>query len=275
MTKLMSLSGVHEALKSASGIEQQPYIHVQPDADNDDSRFYISRPVWRVNAMAHAMAQTARYRGNADEFYSVAEHCVLVAALMRDITGGDPFEGLMHDATESILPDVSAPFKQLLPDLRAIEHRLDADLRARFGLPAEKTPECTKADWLALFIEAAQIVPERGVDFVDPYGFREQALDLRMKGWRVQCLPWREAKSLWLSVYSELSRTPQIGDRYDPIPETRAIPARGVGFEENSRCSVPPEIVTFKVGRADDYDGSRDFIIRGYEGIGGKRYSNR
>jgi hypothetical protein len=211
---IVSLSGVHETLKGNSSIPQDPYIHVQPDPDSDDSRFYINRPVWRVNAMAHAMAQTARYRGNADEFYSVAEHCCLVASLMRYVTGGDPFEGLMHDATESILPDVSAPFKQLLPDLRAIEHRLDADLRQTFGLAAHKSQECIKADWLALFIEASQIVPERGADFVDPYGFRGEALDLREQGWRIQCLPWREAKHLWLGCYKGLKEgwePPQYG----------------------------------------------------------------
>lgn len=200
-TAIKSLAGVHEALKSSSSIPQDPYIHVQPNTPDDNSRFYIHRPKWRVNAMAHAMAQTARYRGNADEFYSVAEHSVLVASLMYWVTGGDPFEGLMHDATESILPDVSAPFKQLLPDLRKIEHRLDKHLREKFDLPPEKSPECTKADWLALFIEAAQIVPERGLDFVDPYNFRPEAMKLREEGWSVLCLPWREAKELWLEAY--------------------------------------------------------------------------
>lgn len=201
---IQSLAGVHETLKSSSSIPQDPYIHIQPDPGSDDSRFYISRPVWRPNAMAHAMAQTARYRGNADRFYSVAEHSCLVSALMADVTGGDPYEGLLHDASESILPDVSAPFKQLLPDLRQLEHRLDADLREKFGIPPHKTPECTKADWLALFIESAQILPERGADFVDPYGFREEALDLREKGWRIACLTWQEAKALWLEQFASL-----------------------------------------------------------------------
>lgn len=203
---IKSLSGVHETLKSSSAIPQDPYIHIQPDPGSDDSRFYIQRPVWRPNAMAHAMAQTARYRGNADQFYSVAEHSCLVAALMDDVTGGDPYEGLLHDASESILPDVSAPFKQLLPDLRGLEHRLDADLRKRFGLPAHKTEECTKADWLALFIESAQILPERGADFVDPYGFRKEALELRAKGWSIACLPWKMAKELWLNGFERLKR---------------------------------------------------------------------
>lgn len=202
---IKSLSQWHTDLRSSSETPQDPYIHVQPDAGEDDSRFYIRSPKWRLNAMAHSMAQTARYRGNADEFYSVAEHSVLVASLMREVTGGDPYEGILHDAAESILPDVSSPFKQLLPDLRREEKQLEADIRAKFGLPPVKTQECAAADWLALFIEAAQIVPERGEDFVDPYHFRPKALELReKKGWRIMCLNWRAAKKLWLDVHRQV-----------------------------------------------------------------------
>lgn len=213
MSEVKSLSQWHtdnrERMKSSSETPQDPYIHVQPDPWEEpaDSRFYIRQPVWRLNAMAHSMAQTARYRGNADEFYSVAEHSVLVASLMREVTGGDPHEGVLHDGAESILPDVSSPFKQLLPDLRREEKLLDASIRKHFGLPAEKTQACARADWLALFIEAAQILPERGADFVDPYNLRPQALYLRERqGWRIQCLPWREAKALWLGAYAQTRR---------------------------------------------------------------------
>jgi uncharacterized protein len=185
-------------LRSSSEHPQDPYIHTQ------SGRFYIERPVWIPEAMAHSMAQTARYRGNADEFYSVAEHSVLVAALMRDVVGGSPWEGILHDAAESVLPDVSSPFKQLLPDLRKIEKDLDKDIRQHFGLPLSKTKEATIADWLALFIEAAELIPERGADFVDPYELRQEALKLReQKGWRVARLGWKEAKKLWLDAYHE------------------------------------------------------------------------
>lgn len=192
------MAGVNAALKSSSQTPQDAYIHTQ------DGRFYIDRPIWISNSMAHSMAQTARYRGNSDEFYSVAEHSVLVAGLMRHIVGGDPFEGLLHDAAESILPDVSAPFKQLLPDLRKLEHDLDVSIRSTFGLPAEKTQEATKADWLALFIEAAQIIPERGADFVDPYDLRKEALALRESGIAIRCFTWQQAKVEWLKVFEDI-----------------------------------------------------------------------
>lgn len=134
----------------------------------------------------------------------MAEHNVLVAALMRDVVGGSPYEGLLHDGVESVLPDVSSPFKQLLPDLRKIEKQLDKDLRKTFGLPLEKTKEATVADWLALFIEAAEIIPERGADFVDPYQLRPEALKLREQGWRLLRLDWKKAKQYWLDAYQQL-----------------------------------------------------------------------
>lgn len=187
-------------MKSPSdGYETQRYIHTQ------GGRFYILNPQWDINWMAHSMAQTARYRGHADVQYSVAEHCLLVSMLMEMETGGDPFEGLMHDAAESVVPDVSSPFKGLFPDLRSHEKRLDKSIRAQWKLPAEKTEKCQIADWLALFIEASIILPERGLDFEDPYKLRDQAMDLREKGWGIQGVPWIVAKRLFLERYAELA----------------------------------------------------------------------
>ena len=187
-------------IKSPSeGYRDNRYIHTQ------GGRFYACNPVWRVDAIAHALGQTARYRGNADIFYSVAEHSVLVSLLMEYEVGGDPLEGLHHDDSESVLPDVSSPFKALFPDLRRFEkERIDPSIREHFGIPAVKTDECGTADWLALFIEAAQILPERGEDFEDPYGMRPKALKLRREGWMVRGYQWDHAKGLYLARHHSL-----------------------------------------------------------------------
>lgn len=187
-------------IKSPSeGYKDNAYIHTQA------GRFYAASPTWDVTAMAHALAQTARYRGNSNIFYSVAEHSVLVSLLMQEVVGGSPYEGLFHDATESVLPDVSSPFKQLLPDLKTLDKRFDASLRLAFNLPAGgKSKEAGIADWLALFIEAEQILPEHGADFEDPYKLRDEALKLRRQGWMVRGFEWQHAKGLFLSRYSEV-----------------------------------------------------------------------
>lgn len=188
-------------LSASDGYKGNPYIHTQ------GGRWHAFTPTWNVDWMAHSLAQTARYRGHTDEQYSVAEHSVLVSLLMQEVTGGDPREGLFHDATESVLPDVSSPLKQLFPDLVKFEKELDADLRKKFRLPPSKTNECKHADWLALFIESATILPERGADFEDPFNLRPQALKLKEReGWGIICLPWRKAKEAFLERNKELQR---------------------------------------------------------------------
>jgi len=197
----VSLSQYHINMRSSSETPQDPYIHTQ------EGRFYIRRPTWPVRAMAHSMGQTARYRGHAEAFYSVAEHSLLVAGLMRDYVGGSVYEGILHDGVEYVLPDVSSPFKQLLPDLRREEKILDKHMRAHFDLPPEKTEQATIADWLALFIEAAELIPERGADFLDPYNFRPVALKLReQQHIRLLRLDWKEARKAWLEAYEEAKR---------------------------------------------------------------------
>lgn len=187
------------ASETASSTEQ--YIHTQ------EGRWYIGEPVWRIDSIAHALGQTARFRGNADLFYSVAEHSVLVSLLMEELNLGDPMEGLLHDAVESVLPDVSSPFKQFFPDLRKVEKDMELHMRMSFGLPIAKTDGCAKADWLALFIEAGQILPEKGEDFHDPYNLRPEAMRLRRNGWMVRGFAWDHAKGMFLSRYERLMRT--------------------------------------------------------------------
>lgn len=187
-------------IKSASdGYVDNRYIHTQA------GRFYACAPTWNVDAIAHALGQKARFLGHGDKFYSVAEHAVLVSLLMEEVTGGDPFEGLHHDDSESVLPDVPSPFKGLFPDLRKFEKEvIDPSVRAFFNIAPKKTDEAATADWLALFIEAAQLLPERGVDFEDPYKFRPKALKLRREGWMVHGYDWDHAKGLYLARHNQL-----------------------------------------------------------------------
>jgi hypothetical protein len=173
-----------------------PYIHTRA------GRFYLDQPTFDAASIGHALGMLCRFNGNTKNFYSVAEHSILVSALMREVTGGDPFEGLMHDVSEAYLSDVPTPFKRLLPDWTRFEAQVEGPMREWAALPVSKTPECEHADKLALFIEAYHLVPERGADFLDPLGVRGQAVALIETGkWELRCWDPEQAGQEWITQY--------------------------------------------------------------------------
>jgi len=137
--------------------------------------FYIDSSPFDINDIASALSKLCRFNGHCSQFYSVGSHSFLVCDIMVNLKMGDGFEGLMHDATESILADIPAPIKSLLPEYKTIERRLDSRLREQFGLPKEITNDCKKADYMALFIEANYLIPTKGKDWPAPDGIKAAA----------------------------------------------------------------------------------------------------
>ncbi len=186
---------------SEDSYERRAFIQTFPSG----SKFWIDQPVFVVEDIAHSLGMNCRFNGNVRHFQSVAEHSIVVSLLMEKYTGGDPFEGLMHDATEAYMTDMAKPWKHRLPDWSKIDHYLETQLRVRFNMPPAKTPECSHADWLSLFIEAWFLVPDRGECFTDPLGLREEALSLiDDEGWGCVGLPPQEATAAFLRRYHEL-----------------------------------------------------------------------
>lgn len=173
-----------------------PYIHTI------SGRFYLDNPTFDGVSIGHNLGNLCRFNGATKQFYSVAEHSILVSDLMRKVVGGDPWEGLMHDAAEAFLSDVPTPFKRLLPDWSKFEAAVEGPLRAWAGLPLLKTPECEHADKLALFMEARQLVEEQGKDFLDPLNVRPQAWALLDTGkWHLRCWEPRQAGYHWTTQW--------------------------------------------------------------------------
>ena len=61
-----------------------------------------------IRDIAHSLSQQCRFTGHTSEFYSVAEHSVLVS---EAVPARDAALGLMHDATEAYLADLAKPIK--------------------------------------------------------------------------------------------------------------------------------------------------------------------
>lgn len=118
-----------------------------------------------IEDIAHALANTCRFGGHCKEFYSVAQHSVLVAGLVPPRLALD---GLMHDAAEAYLGDVVRPLKEHLEDYRELEYRWMAAIYLKLMphlytsiLDVDRAIIKT-ADNDALMYEAWHLLPSRG-----------------------------------------------------------------------------------------------------------------
>lgn len=187
--------------------EKEKHLYIQTVKGR---RFYMDAPSFDIEEIAHATAMQCRYTGHTREFYSVAEHCVIVSRLVEDLAvcrPGTPFEGLMHDAHEAYVSDIASPWKVLIPDYQKMEKGLESKLRVAYQLP-EKISEGVKlADWLALFVEAGSLLlPGVTDDWITPSeDFRTILAPVIAGGvYRPVPLAPGEARKAFLDRYAEL-----------------------------------------------------------------------
>lgn len=97
-----------------------------------------------INDIIHHLALVNRFSGATTEPYSVAEHSVRVSQYIAEIGGSlqDQKCGLLHDASEAYIADVTRPVKRSLDMLsyRVIEERLMRCIMTKFGLPSLSEP---------------------------------------------------------------------------------------------------------------------------------------
>lgn len=115
-----------------------------------------------VEDIATALSNICRFSGHLPEFYSVAQHSVLTSLIVPPEFA---FEALMHDAAEAYCQDLPSPLKELLPDYRRIEVRVDGLIRSVFDLPAEMSPMVKYADLTMLATERRDLEIDDGTEW--------------------------------------------------------------------------------------------------------------
>jgi len=117
--------------------------------------------------IAHSLSMLCRFNGHCKQFYSVAQHSLDTAKLIKK--QGFPVRtqlyGLLHDAAEAFVCDMPKPVKELIPQYKRIENEIQAVIWDTFHIPrptAEENAVVKKADEVLLAYEIRLLMYNAG-----------------------------------------------------------------------------------------------------------------
>lgn len=87
-----------------------------------------------IEDIAHALSNLCRFTGHCKRFYSVGQHSWHASHL---VPTEHALEGLMHDAAEAYVNDLSRPLKHdpRMDAYLELEGTIDTAIRTKYGLP--------------------------------------------------------------------------------------------------------------------------------------------
>lgn len=93
-----------------------------------------------IEDIAQGLGNQCRYNGQCHNFYSVAEHSVLMAQYYYQSTFGNVNPSiclavLLHDAAEAYIGDYPRPLKLHIPPIRDIEQKIQYEIYKKFDIP--------------------------------------------------------------------------------------------------------------------------------------------
>lgn len=141
-------------------------------------------PLWpkasdiAIEDIAHGLAMQCRFNGQCADFYSIAQHAILVEYLaariaasehpnLREFRWGVSVLALHHDSAEAYVGDIIRPIRAVLwGGFEGIHDRFAAAILAAFGVDATHYPSAQwivrAADDQALALEARHLMHSAG-----------------------------------------------------------------------------------------------------------------
>lgn len=148
-----------------------------------------------IDDIAHGLAHQCRFNGQTNQFYSVAQHSVMVASILPPEL---KLAGLLHDAAEAYLGDIVQPLKGLLPNFAEIESRFANVIGERFKVDLTHNDQVKKADLIALATERRDLMPMEIVEW-------DSLIDVNPLGKSITPLNPEKAKAEFIEYYLKLT----------------------------------------------------------------------
>lgn len=104
----------------------------------------------RIVDIATALARIPRFNGHTKTHYSVAQHSVLVTRELQPCSRETALYGLLHDAAEAYIGDISRPVKAIIrrhtEALAVLEENILGEILRSYGLDGTLPEEVKAAD---------------------------------------------------------------------------------------------------------------------------------
>lgn len=146
-----------------------------------------------IRDIAHALSMACRYAGHVRRFYSVAEHCVLLAGCFE--APALRKWALLHDASEAYLVDVPRPVKPFLAGYYEAEAKVMRAVCASYGLGPTMPEEVKDGDNRIILDEFAQAMAAPPM----PLAIAGPPMGVRLQFWSSSRAEWE-----FLRVFGEL-----------------------------------------------------------------------
>jgi len=169
----------------------------------------------KIEDIAKSLSCLCRYTGHCNDFYSVAQHSILMANLTEFNGMGTPLQRLFHDSAEAYIGDISTPLKRILlvdplhfgdtrpgrsyQKIRTVEKRILKVIGQALGVKLPDKDAYVPADQIMMATEVRDLMNPKSREL-----FADQLQGITPLNYPLSPWEWKAAYELFLQSYNEL-----------------------------------------------------------------------